>query len=81
MDDPWPVNILKFHRHTGEMQPGDKMVISVMDEGVKNSLLLILSAMPEVSFGVSATGSCYEISITKHRPRIAAKESQIYGRN
>ncbi len=79
IDVPWPVNLLKCHRYTGEMQPGDEMVIIVKGEDVKDSLLLILHAMPELSFGVSAIGSGYAIDITKNRSRISTKESDFTG--
>ena len=64
---PWPVNLLQCCRHTGEMQPGDAMVISVTDEDVKDSLLLILNASPELSVDVSELGQRFAINITKNK--------------
>lgn len=71
---PWPANLLKCHRHTGEMQPGDRMVISVKDKDVKDSLLLILNALPGHSFDVTTIGSGYTIEVTKNKSRISTKE-------
>lgn len=67
---PWPVNLLQCCRHTGEMQPGDAMVISVKDEDVKDNLLLILKATPELSVDVSDLGQRFAINVTKNRPGV-----------
>jgi len=78
---PWPVNLLKCYRHTGEMQPGEKKVISVADQDIKNNLLLILNTMPELSVDVSAKGHCFDITVTKARPRICAKDCDFTGKD
>lgn len=68
---PWPVNLLKCYRHTGEMQPGDEMIISLKDKDVKDGLVLILNAMPQLSFNVSTMGHGFAINVTKTRPQIS----------
>ncbi len=65
IDVPWPMNLFKCSRHTGDMQPGDEMVITLKDEGVKKNLLLILNGMPGISVEVSTAGACYAINVTK----------------
>jgi TusA-related sulfurtransferase len=74
---PWPVNLLKSHQYTTEMQPGDVIVISVKDEAVKNSLVLLLNAMPGLSFDVSAKGPGFEIKVTKIRSRNSTGENHL----
>lgn len=71
---PWPVNLLKCYRHTGEMQSGDEMVIRLKGEDVKESLVLILNAMPELSFEVSTMRHGFAIHVAKIRSHISAKD-------
>ena len=72
---PWPVNLLKCFRDTGKMRPGDEMIISLKDEDVKDSLLLILNAMPEFSFDVSDLGFGFAINVTKNRSGVSTKKA------
>ena len=76
---PWPVNLLKCYRYTGEMQPGDEIVISLKDEDVKDSLVLILKAIPELSFNVSTMRHCFAINVTKFRTQMSDKECHFTG--
>ena len=78
---PWPVNLLKCYQHTGEMRPGDEMVITLKDEDVKDSLLLILNGMPEISFDISIAGSCYAINVMKIETSTSAKDSGVTSKN
>ena len=47
------------------MQPGDEMVISVKDADVKDNLLLILNATPELRFAVAEIGPGFDINVIK----------------
>jgi TusA-related sulfurtransferase len=62
---PWPLNVLKCYQHAGKMQSGDKMVISLRDNEVKENLVLLLNAMPELRFEVSASGPGFVIKVIK----------------
>jgi hypothetical protein len=62
---PWPVNLLRFSGITNEMQTGDELIISVKGDDIKNSLLLILNAMPDFEFDVSCSGPTYNVHVIK----------------
>lgn len=66
---PWPMNLLKCHQYTAEMQPGDAIRISVKNQDVINSLVILLNAMPGLSFEVTAKGPGFEIKVAKKRSR------------
>lgn len=65
---PWPVNLLKCHQYISGMQPGDELLISVKQEDVKNSLIMLLNAISGLSFDVSAEGPGFIIRVTKTDP-------------
>ena len=79
MSVPWPASLLKCYQHTDEMQPGDEMIISLKDKDVKESLVLILNAMPEHTFDVSTAGHCYLIHVIKNENLISGKDRGIPG--
>jgi TusA-related sulfurtransferase len=64
-DVPWPVNLLKCHRHADEMQSGDEIIISLRDKEVKENLVLLLNTMPELRFHVSTAGKDFVINVKK----------------
>lgn len=78
---PWPMNLLKCSRHTGEMKPGDEMVITLKDEAVKDNLLLILNGMTGVIVDVSTAGPCYAINVTKISAGTSARDSDFASGN
>ena len=76
---PWPVNLLKCSRYTDAMQPGEKIVISLEDEDVRDNMVLILKAMPGITFDVCTKADCYKIRVVKDRPPDAGKDGHCVG--
>ena len=66
IDVPWPINILQCSSGTDAMRPGDELNVLLEDKEVKNSLVLLLNASPELTFNVSTAGRHYTIHIKKH---------------
>jgi TusA-related sulfurtransferase len=66
---PWPINLLKCHQYTADMQPGDEILISVKNQDVINSLVILLNATPGLSFEVTAKEPGFEIKVAKKRSR------------
>lgn len=60
---PWPISILKCNQHVDAMQAGDRLVVTLKDSGVKDNLVLLLTALTDVEFRVRniANGYCLEI--------------------
>jgi hypothetical protein len=73
IDVPWPINLLKCSMRTDAMRPGDELDVLLEDKEVKNSLILLLNALPELTFNVSTVGRCYSIHIKKHAAGISDK--------
>lgn len=65
IDVPWPINLLQCSRQTDAMQPGDELVITLLDKDVKESLIQFFLAIPDLSFNVSNTESGYTINVKK----------------
>ena len=62
---PWPVNLLRCSRQTEAMEPGDELAITLNDKDVKDSLIQLLLAIPNLSFQVADADCGYTISVTK----------------
>ena len=65
---PWPANLLQCSKQTEAMRPGDELRISLRDKDVKESLILIFNAQPELTFSISDSGQCTIFNIKKLNP-------------
>ena len=71
IDVPWPASLLKCAKQTDAMQPGDELIISLRDKDVKESLILVLNALPQLTFSISDSGDCTIINVKKFNPDAA----------
>ena len=67
---PWPINLLKCSQHTQEMGFGDRSVIVVDDEEIKNCIILILKSVPELRHQVSTAENGIRIRVIKEKAKI-----------
>ena len=67
---PWPSNLLQCSKQTKAMRPGDELIISLRDKDVKENLILILNALPELTFSISDSGHCTIINVKKLNPLV-----------
>jgi hypothetical protein len=51
------------------MQPGDEILISVKNQDLMNSLVILLNATPGLKFEVTAKEPGFEIKVAKMRSR------------
>ena len=60
---PWPISGLKCNQQVDAMQVGDRLMVTLKDSGVRDNLVLLLTALPDVDFRVhnAADGYCLEI--------------------
>ncbi|MGD8833534.1 MAG: hypothetical protein PVJ84_13720 [Desulfobacteraceae bacterium] len=70
---PWPVNLLQCSKLTDAMGPDDELIISLRDKDLKTSLIMILNALPELTFSISDTGHCTTINVKKLNPLLHKK--------
>ena len=68
---PWPANLLQCSKQTEAMRPGDELRISLRDKDVKESLILVLNALPQLTFSISDSGDCTIINVKKFNPDAA----------
>jgi TusA-related sulfurtransferase len=73
---PWPVNLLHCSKQTNAMRPGDELSISLRDKDVKESLILIFNAQPELIFSISDSGQCTLINVKKIQPHRYINEQE-----
>jgi len=73
---PWPVNLMQCAKQTGAMRPGDELIISLRGKDVKESLILILDALPELTFTISDSGDCTIINVKKINPDAAGEDKR-----
>ncbi len=64
-DIPWPVSLLRCNQCLGKMRPGDERIIILEDVSLKDNLILLFNAMPELSFQVRESRGVYHMNIKK----------------
>ena len=68
-DISWPANILTCNMRLSAMEPGNRLELVMDDPALKDNVVLLVSAMPELSFRVKRVKNQFHLTIKKSSGR------------